>query len=66
MKTPITVEFDKFLLSPLVGAGLTVTEKMRFLNWEDACDWAGKCTRSKKVPFVILKMHGPEGQVEYF
>ena len=60
------VEFDKFLMSPLVGAGLTVTESMKFVDWDDACEWAGACTMSSRVPFVILEMRGPNGEVEKF
>jgi hypothetical protein len=62
----MVVEFEKFLLAPLVAAGVTVTETMRFVNWDDACDWAGKCTMSTKVPFVVLEMRGPNGEVEKF
>jgi len=36
------------------------------VDWEDACDWAGKVTMNVKVPYVILEMRGPDGQVEHF
>lgn len=60
-----TVEFDKYVLSG-IAEGLTVTETMNFVDWEDACDWAGKVSMSLKVPFVILEMRGPNGEVERF
>ena len=59
------VEFDKYGLSGIIE-GLTITEKMNFVDWEDACDWAGKVTMSLSVPYVILEMRGQEGQVEHF
>lgn len=59
------VEFDKYGLSGIIE-GLTITEKMNFVSWEDACDWAGKVTMSLSVPYVILEMRGQEGQVENF
>ena len=60
-----TVEFDKYVTSG-IAAGITITERMGFVNWNDACDWASKCTASNKVPFVILEMRGPNGEVERF
>jgi hypothetical protein len=39
---------------------------MTFVNWDDACDWAGKVTMSTKVPYVILEMRGPNGEKEKF
>jgi len=59
------VEFDKYGLDGIIE-GLTITEKMNFVDWEDACDWAGKVTMNVKVPYVILEMRGPDGQVEHF
>lgn len=59
------VEFDKYVLDG-IAEGLTVTETMNFVDWDDACDWASKVTMNVKVPFVILEMRGQEGQVENF
>tara|TARA_Y100000389_G_C17456132_1_gene518299 strand:+ start:2867 stop:3106 length:240 start_codon:yes stop_codon:yes gene_type:complete len=59
------VEFDKYVLSG-IAEGLTITEKMNFVSWDDACNWAATVTESLKVPFVILEMRGQEGQVENF
>jgi len=52
---PCNVEFQKYFLSGTLE-GLTITEKMGFVSWEDACDWASKVTMSSKVPYVILEM----------
>ncbi len=60
------VEFDKHVLSG-IAEGLKITEKMRFVNWEDACDWAGRATLNVDCPFVILEMRNPvTGEVENF
>ena len=59
------VEFDKYGLSGIIE-GLTITEKMNFVSWEDACDWAGKVTMNVNVPYVILEMRGPNGEKEMF
>jgi hypothetical protein len=60
------VEFQKYVLSG-IAEGLTITEKMKFVNWNDACDWAGKVTMNVKCPFVILEMKNLEtGEVENF
>ena len=59
------VEFDKYVLEG-IAEGLTITEKMHFVSWDDACKWAATVTESLKVPFVILEMRGQEGQVENF
>lgn len=60
------VEFRKYVLDG-IAEGLTITENMKFVDWGDACDWAGKVTMSTKVPFVILDMKNLEtGQVERF
>jgi hypothetical protein len=60
------VEFHKYVLEG-IAEGLTITETMKFVNWNDACDWAGKVTMSLKVPFVILEMKNLEtGEVENF
>lgn len=60
------VTFKKYVLEG-IASGLTITETMRFSDWEDACDWASKVTMSPKVPFVILEMTNTEtGAVENF
>ena len=59
------VSFRKYVLSG-IAEGLEFIEKMNFVDWEDACDWAGSVTLSKKVPFVILQMWGPNGEYEEF
>jgi hypothetical protein len=60
------VEFDKYVLSG-IAEGLTVTEKMHFVDWEDACNWAGRATMNVECPFVILEMRNPvTGEMEKF
>lgn len=59
------VEFDKYMLSG-IAEGLTLTETMTFIDWNDACDWASKCTLSPKVNFVIREMRGPNGEKDSF
>ena len=60
-----TGSFDKYVLSG-IAEGLTITETMNFVGWEDACDWAGKVTMNVNVPYVILEMRGPNGEKEMF
>lgn len=63
---PFKVEFDKYMLSG-IAEGLTLTETMRFVDWEDACDWAGKVTMNTKCNYVVLEMRNPvTGEVENF
>lgn len=59
------VEYEKYGLSGIIE-GLTLTEKMHFVSWDAACDWAGKVTMSTKVPYVILEMRGQNGEVANF
>ena len=59
------VEYEKYGLKGIIE-GLTITEKMHFVDWEDACDWAGRVTMNPSVPYVILEMRVQEGQVERF
>ena len=59
------VTFDKYHLGG-IAEGLTTTERMNFVDWEDACDWAGSVTMSTKVPYVVLEMRGPNGEKENF
>jgi len=49
------VEMKKYHLSGIAEC-LETVETMNFVDWEDACDWAGKVTMSTKVPYVILEM----------
>lgn len=65
MGYPVTVEFDKYLTGGILE-GLDITETMGFMSWEDACKWAGTCTESLKVDFVITEMRGPNGEVQRF
>ena len=60
-----TVTFDKYHLDG-IAEGLTITESMNFVDWDDACDWAGKVTMNTQVPYVILEMRGPNGEKEMF
>lgn len=60
-----TVSFDKYHLDG-IAEGLTITETMNFVDWNDACDWAGKVTMNVNVPYVILEMRGPNGEKEMF
>ena len=57
------VTFDKYHLGG-IAEGLTTTERMNFVDWEDACDWAGKVTMNTQVPYVILEMRVPDGEKE--
>lgn len=59
------VEFDKYMLSG-IAEGLTLTETMTFIDWNDACDWASKCTMAGNVNFVIREMRGPNGEKDSF
>ena len=59
------VSFDKYHLGG-IAEGLTTTETMNFVDWNDACDWAGKVTMNTRVPYVILEMRGPNGEKEMF
>lgn len=61
----ITVEYNKFVLGG-IAKDLEIVESMKFVDWADACDWASRCTKSEKVPFVITEMRGPNGEVEKF
>jgi hypothetical protein len=49
-----------------IAEGLTLTETMTFLDWNDACDWASKCTLSNNVNFVIRELRGPNGEKDSF
>lgn len=63
---PCVVEFDRYFLSGL-KEGMTITEEMGFITWEDACAWAGECTMSTKCDFVVLEMRNLKtGETENF
>ena len=55
---PFQVEFDTYHLSG-IAEGLTITENMTFVDWEDACNWAGRATMNLDCPFVVLEMRNP-------
>jgi hypothetical protein len=60
------VEFEKYFLSGMLE-GCRVKEKMGFVSWDDACDWAGKVTMSTECPYVVLEMKDLKtGEVEKF
>lgn len=63
--TQFEVEVDQYFLvdNPSRGAN-TVT--MTFVDWEHACDWAGRVTMSSHTDFVVLEMRGPNGEMENF
>jgi hypothetical protein len=63
---PCKVEFEKYFLSGLLE-GATIVEKMGFVSWDDACDWAGKATMNPQCHFVVTEMTNLEtGEKEYF
>ena len=60
------VEFNKYMLSG-INEGLTITEKMHFVDWDDACLWAASVTTAVGVPYVILEMTNLQtGEKEQF
>ena len=62
----LTVEFDKYFLSG-IAEGLTITDSMKFVNWDDACFWAGGCTLNTECDFVVLELRNTEtGEKENF
>jgi len=52
---PCQTEITKYHLKGNLE-GMTTTEKMGFMNWEDACAWAGSVTTSPRVPYVVSKL----------
>jgi len=52
---PCQVEFDRYFLSGTLE-GLTHTDKMGFMSWDDACTWAGLVTQNVNVDYVVLEM----------
>lgn len=63
---PCQVEFTKYFLKGLLE-GQYVDEKMGFLSWDDACDWAGAATMNLQCDYVVLEMTNLEtGEKENF
>ena len=52
---PTQVEITKYHLKGTLE-GMQTTEKMGFVNWDDACKWAGGVTMNLKCPYVVLEM----------
>jgi len=56
--TILKVEFDKYMLSG-IAEGLTLTETMRFVDWDSAYNWALDVTYNPNVNYVILELRNP-------
>jgi hypothetical protein len=66
MQNSTQVEIVKYHLKGNLE-GMNTTEKMGFVNWEDACKWAGGVTMSVGCPYVVLEMRDINtGSVENF
>jgi len=52
---PCKVKFEKYFVSGLLE-GMTITERMGFVSWDDACDWAGRATMNPDCEFIITEM----------
>ena len=69
MKTsayPCQVEMVKYHLGGM-KEGMHTCEQMGFLNWNDACTWAGSVTQSPSVGYVVLEMRDlSTGEMEKF
>tara|TARA_R110002167_G_scaffold249455_1_gene455640 strand:- start:238 stop:447 length:210 start_codon:yes stop_codon:yes gene_type:complete len=52
---PCQVEMVKYHLEGM-KEGMHTKENMGFMNWNDACTWAGSVTQSHKVGYVVLEM----------
>jgi len=64
---PLEVIITKYHLKGTLEGMTTSGERMGFLSWEDACEWASSVTKSPKVPYVVLEMINTETKtVEYF
>jgi len=60
------VEITKYHLKGNLEGSKT-TETMDFVNWEDACRWAGGVTMNLECPYVVLEMRDIyTGAVENF
>ena len=55
MQNSTQVEITKYHINGNLE-GMNTTEKMGFVNWEDACKWAGSVTMSVECPYVVLEM----------
>ena len=55
MQNPTQVEITKYHLNGNLE-GMNTTEKMGFVNWENACKWAGGVTMSVECPYVVLEL----------
>ena len=55
MQNSTQVEITKYHLNGNLE-GMNTTEKMGFVNWENACKWAGGVTMSVECPYVVLEM----------
>lgn len=64
---PLEVIITKYHLEGNLAGITTAGERMGFLSWKDACEWAQSVTESPKVPYVVLEMINTQTQiVEYF
>jgi hypothetical protein len=55
MQNSTQVEITKYHLNGNLE-GMNTTEKMGFVNWENACKWAGGVTMSVECPYVVLEL----------
>jgi len=56
MKTyPCQTEIEKYHLKGTFE-GMTTTEEMGFMTWQDACVWAASVTESTRVPYVVTRL----------
>lgn len=63
---PTQVELVKYHTKGTLK-GMQTTEKMGFVSWGDACDWAGGVTLAKSVPYVVTEIRDLNtGAVENF
>jgi len=66
MSYPCNVKFERYFVSGNLE-GLTNSDKMGFMSWNDACKWAGKVTQSPSVDYVIRTMKNLEtGEIAQF
>jgi hypothetical protein len=49
------VEITKYHLKGIL-AGQHTTDNMDFVDWHDACKWAGGVTMNLECPYVVLEM----------
>lgn len=52
---PCRVEFDRYFVEGNLQ-GITHTDRMGFMSWDDACRWAAEVTESCFVDYVIVSM----------